>query len=213
MGTFKTQIDLTGQRFGRAVVLGPLPKTNKFARWACQCDCGQLFATISINLRSGVTKSCGCLRRELQLHHGHNRRDERSPTYHSWSGMISRCENPGNSAYKKYGARGISVCKRWHSFENFLEDMGERPSDKTIDRYPDGAGNYELANCRWATIGEQARNKRKKNKTGFLGVSFHRQSGLFNARVTISGKKRSLGYFDSAESAHAAYISAVDAES
>lgn len=193
MGVYRTQIDLRGHRFERALVLGSLPKTSKFARWACQCDCGQLFATTSANLRSGTPRSCGCLRRELRLRHGHNVRGNRSRTYNSWTGMIGRCELITHTNYLNYGARGITVCERWHSFENFLADMGSRPDGKTIDRYPNTNGNYEPGNCRWATNGEQARGKRKKNKTGFMGVSAHKSSGLFNARIGRDGKKPVVG--------------------
>jgi len=75
--------------------------------------------------------------------------------------MLRRCETPGASAFKKYGARGILVCERWHIFENFLTDMGEPPSNEhSIDRFPDNNGDYEAGNCRWATDEQQANNQR-----------------------------------------------------
>lgn len=83
-----------------------------------------------------------------------------SPTYYSWASMLTRCTNPNSSGWKNYGARGITVCDRWRSFDNFLADMGDRPVGLTLDR-KDNDGNYEPANCRWATPVEQARNKRK----------------------------------------------------
>lgn len=90
--------------------------------------------------------------------HGH-RSKTRTPTYNSWRKMKERCTNPNHDRYPRYGGRGIKICDRWlHSFQNFLEDMGNRPYGKTLDRI-DPNGNYEPSNCRWATIKQQARNK------------------------------------------------------
>lgn len=91
--------------------------------------------------------------------HGHASGGSNSPTYMSWSAMRERCLNPKADKYPQYGARGISICERWHSFESFLADMGERPHGKTLDR-KDNDGNYELSNCRWATHKEQQNNRR-----------------------------------------------------
>jgi hypothetical protein len=73
--------------------------------------------------------------------------------------MLARCENPKEPSFEYYGARGISVCERWHDFDNFLEDMGERPPGRTLDRYPNKTGNYEPGNCRWGTKAEQSTNR------------------------------------------------------
>lgn len=124
--------------------------------WNCHCDCGRMIRARHDQLLCGKTKSCGC----LKVKHGH-RSQSPSPTYHSWASMKSRCLNPLATDYNLYGGRGVKVCDRWLDFNLFLEDMGERPEGKTIDRYPDANGNYEPGNCRWATAGEQNSNRRK----------------------------------------------------
>lgn len=93
--------------------------------------------------------------------HGHMRGGP-SPTYRSWRAMVARCTNPNFPAFLHYGAQGVAITERWLKFENFLADMGERPSLKhTLDRYPDNAGNYEPGNCRWATRREQRLNQKR----------------------------------------------------
>lgn len=102
-------------------------------------------------------------------HHGHATGGT-SRTYNSWRMMCNRCHNPNATDYQHYGARGIVVCDRWrYSFQNFLDDMGERPSNLTIDRYPNNNGNYEPSNCRWATDSQQRRRRRNSRLVTFNG--------------------------------------------
>lgn len=99
--------------------------------------------------------------------------------------MMQRCFQPTNNRYQDWGGRGITVCERWRSFENFLEDMGERPLGMTLDRFPNRTGNYEPGNCRWATITQQNLNQgnRKDNQSGCRGVSYVKASKTWRVRV------------------------------
>jgi len=162
--------DLAGRRFDRLSVVSEAGRTNSGkVTWHCVCDCGKKTVTVGVSLTTGNTRSCGCWEIEQRgkglTKHGHASGGKFSPTYMSWTGMFNRCVRPKSTAYAYYGGRGIKVCERWQGddgFANFLTDMGERPAGKTLDRYPDNNGNYELGNCRWATPLEQARNRRRK---------------------------------------------------
>lgn len=148
--------DLTGQRFNRLTPIKYVGKSkNGHSLWLCKCDCKKETVVQSDNLKNGHTQSCGC----LMIEHGHCTKGKRSKTYRSWEDMIQRCTNLNNKYYKHYGGRGISVCKRWLRFENFLDDIVDIPIGLTIDRI-DNNGNYEPNNWKLSTTEEQNRNKR-----------------------------------------------------
>ena len=154
--------DLTGLLFGRLKVLNLKYYKNYKGYWNCICECGNFTTVVTHQLMSGKTKSCGCLNKEIvgNLFKTHGMRNH--PIYRVWANMIGRCENKNNTAYERYGGRGIIVCESWHVFENFFRDMGNPPLGMTLNRI-NNDGNYEHNNCNWVTRKMQARN-RKSNK-------------------------------------------------
>ena len=161
-------IDLTNQRFERLIVVKETVR-NKFnqRQWICQCDCGYIKTITQNNLRQNKAKSCGCLQKEIisKITASHGLCD--TPEYNSWSGMKSRCNNPKEPAYKNYGARGIKVCERWNIFENFINDMGSKPSpEHTLERINNN-DDYYPKNCKWATKLEQVYNRRNTRRVKY----------------------------------------------
>lgn len=178
--------DLEGQTFGRLNVIGFAGTENKSTFWYCKCLCGNITKALAGNLKKGVTTSCGCFNKERTIErstiHGHAKKGDITPTFLTWTGMLVRCQNPNTQNFKDYGGRGITVCKRWLKFENFLADMGEKPEGLTLDRKENDKG-YFKENCRWATMEEQSNNRRSNHH-----LTFNRKT------QTVSQWAKELGF-------------------
>lgn len=154
---------ITGQKFGRWTAIKRATFEHPIL-WHCICECGAKSILNGCVLRGGRSKSCGCLSRKHGMY--------QSRTYRSWAMMLVRCFRKNHKDYATYGAVGITVCKKWKKFENFLADMGIRPEGKTLDRINNKKGYY-ADNCRWATPKEQALNR---NDTIYLNLNGQKRS-------------------------------------
>jgi hypothetical protein len=176
-GCSRAAQDLKGKRFSRLLVIRKRGH-SKYGRqlWQCRCDCGRSTIVADNSLISGTTRSCGCLQREAiyrtalaHNHEGHNRSHNLSthPLYYIWHNMMARCYNPAHPGFRYWGGARppVKVYQRWHKLENFITDIvvmiGLPSRGKSIDRWPDPAGDYCPGNVRWATPTQQANNKRK----------------------------------------------------
>lgn len=174
----KNFIDMTGQRIGRLTVVQRAPQNDAkgTAMWICVCDCGETRTLRGAVLRSGKTVSCGCYNRDRQTSHG----GSKTRLYQIWINMRRRCTDQREKDYPRYGGRGITICPEWSaSFETFRDwalANGYR-NDLTLERR-NNDGPYSPENCKWATLQEQANNRRD------------------NVTVTVNGKTHTLAEWE-----------------
>lgn len=163
--------DISGNRYGRLVAV----RMSTNAKWLFRCDCGNEKEIKRTDACTGKTRSCGCYNKEsarkrriAQINPNARHKHPLGPT---WAGMMSRCYDPNSTSYKSYGAKGITVAEEWHSFEQFVKDVGQKPSpEHSLDRIKGHLG-YSKSNCRWATRKEQSRNTSKNKIIEYNGVS------------------------------------------
>jgi hypothetical protein len=157
--------NMIGKKFGKWTVVKFIDVHRNLHRFEVVCDCGNKSIQLGSDLRRKKLRSSQC----STCHNRENARGNithgmhNTQIYNIWKAMKDRCNNPKSTPYRWYGERGISVCERWNKFENFLEDMGERPEGMTLDRI-DNDGNYEPGNCRWVTHKDNCNNRVKRNK-------------------------------------------------
>lgn len=144
--------DITGNVYGRLTAVAPKVKGKYGWIWECQCSCGNSHEAVATELIRGKVQSCGCLYHESRYTHGMSK----TKLYSTWRDMKQRCLNPKCKAYQWYGAKGITICERWMTFENFLEDMGGTYEEGLeLDRI-DGSLGYNPTNCQWLSSKENA---------------------------------------------------------
>lgn len=201
-------IDITGQRFGRLTVIERVKNTSrKDSLWLCKCECGNIKEVTYSNLNSGHTKSCGCFRIETTSKRNTKTKIKHhlcsDPIYEKWTFMKSRCYYTNNDSYTDYGGRGIVVCDEWIDTENGFINFynwsinNGWAKDLTLDRI-DNNGKYCPENCRWATLKEQANNKRNTVYLEYndIKLSLSEWAEKLDVPRYILKERRSLGWSD-----------------
>lgn len=167
MGRSGMIIQLEGERFTRLLVLRPASPEDRRQpgrHWECLCDCGKITVVTTGKLRSGHTKSCGCLQRDKVRTRNTTHGNSRHYLYRTWMNMVKRCTDPNDPSWPSYGGRGVTIYRKWEScFESFRDDiashLGDRPENHTLDRVDNNQG-YRIDNLRWANWTDQNRNRR-----------------------------------------------------
>lgn len=186
-------IDRTSRRYGRLVVLERAGSSRGRASWLCQCDCGRTCVVIGNYLHSGRTRSCGCLARETRASTWRTHGLSGHPLYPTWRAMNQRCYYSKSSSYPNYGGRGIRICEEWRrDFKAWLTYVERLPhyseQGRSLDRI-DNAGIYEPGNVRWATLKEQAKNRRKRKRAAEWRAEMVSLWGLV-VHLDTEGRKR-----------------------
>ena len=194
-------IDLTGDKYGKLTVIRRNGHLRGKTAWLCKCDCGNEITVDSNSLRTGNTRSCGCLVRKTGK--------TKDRVYFVWQRMMARCYNPKIERYPNYGGRGITVCNEWHDFFKFKEWAYKTGYDPlapifqcTLDRV-DVNGNYCPENCRWATAKEQGQNTTRSHRITVHGeqMTISEASEKYGVPMATIWWRVSRGNWDETEAA------------
>jgi len=167
-------IESIGKKYNRMYVeaiVRQIPHSGAIAR--CKCDCGTTKEVPLTRVRNGDIKSCGCYKKENSRRKATKHGQRFTPEYAVWLQIVGRCTNKNNKGYHRYGGRGVIIDTSWRKFENFIADMGPRPSDKHSIERKNNDGNYEKDNCKWGTRGEQMSNTSRNVFVVHAGEIFH----------------------------------------
>lgn len=197
---------LIGKKHGMLTVTGESFKSDSGAIcFNCVCDCGNN-VVCTMNKLNSKSPHCGCVPRSSTDKRRYVFSEEDAYTAASWRAMVMRCTNKNHAAYSDYGAIGIKVCERWlepapQGFFNFLEDMGHRPKETSLNRI-NGSTEYSKDTCEWATDQIQGYDQklRNTNTSGKTGVSFNKRTGRWEAYIDHN-KRIALGHYDTVEEA------------
>lgn len=205
----KKVINLTGKVFSRLTVLSEAGRDkHEKVMWLCECSCGNKPILSGNTIKSGNTKSCGCLHKEIMSNILTTHGLRKHPLYAVWLSMKARCYNESYHQYADYGGRGITICDRWiNSFRDFYNDVAYHYNDNLqLDRV-DNDGNYEPSNVRWVTQQQNGMNRRgaTRSTSGYKGVSWNGGKGKWVAQIGLNGKKQHIGYFLDERAAAKAY--------
>lgn len=181
-------------------------KTGSATKYKCICHCGTEFSTTYARLKNGNTKSCGCKTHKKFIYDRY--------TYSSYNAMVQRCTNKNHDSYHKYGEIGITICERWLlqdgvGFNNFLEDMGSRPENHSINRI-NSSNIYSKETCEWASTMIQSFDQiiRKDNPSGVVGVKYRKDRNKWTSFIYVNNEYIGLYYGDSYDDAVNARIEA-----
>lgn len=206
MGKRIIATDYVGKKYGRLTVISVYTRDlngHRDSVAACACECGNTYEAKISHLKYGNIKSCGCLKLELGRKFNYRHGNSGLRLHHIWRGMVSRCTNPNDIKYEKYGRLGLTVCDEWkNNFESFMRWSLSNGYDDTltIDRMDNDLG-YSPENCRWVDMVVQNRNQRIRpnNTTGVRGVSY--EQGKYRVRIRVNGTRISIGQFNTLEEA------------